>query len=361
MSENIALVFDTNFIIQNQKLDKVLSKLQEGYVVYVTQVSVEERIAQQCREIKYKIDSISKLQNDYRGLATIKLTTTYDKRVAEIRRSVQAAYDKTFGECIIPLDKDEKTYAEVLERALMKIPPFLSEEKVDGRPNGKSPSDKGFKDALIWVSMLQFFKNSGEEKAIFLTEDSGFKNQAIKLCEEFESVTGKSIEIRDNAYIREISKKDESSLEEIVASKEPLPDVRQLRDRISVVVNAICGFEVEGDWGEPEWIRYFTINDMVDISYVAVVLSGLENVISENLFNKTIPVYNVLSLDDRVINGDYSIPITAIEDLAKLHNDLQKRYPQNIQQFYSTVASIINENYVPPKIIHNVFEDNLPF
>ena len=109
MSENIALVFDTNFIIQNQKLDKVLSKLQEGYAVYVTQVSVEERIAQQCREIKYKIDSISKLQNDYRGLATIKLTTTYDKRAAEIRRFVQAAYDKTFGECIIPLDKDEKT------------------------------------------------------------------------------------------------------------------------------------------------------------------------------------------------------------------------------------------------------------
>ena len=74
MSDNIALVFDTNFIIQNQKLDKVLSNLQDGYKAYVTQVSVEERIAQQCREIKYKIDSISKIQNDYRGLASLSCT-----------------------------------------------------------------------------------------------------------------------------------------------------------------------------------------------------------------------------------------------------------------------------------------------
>ena len=361
MSDYTALVFDTNFIVQNQKLDKVLSNLQDGYKAYVTQVSVEERIAQQCREIKYKIDSISKIQSDYRGLATIKLTTTYDKKATEIRKAVQSAYDRTFGDDVIPLDKDEKVYADVLERALMKIPPFLSEEKVDGKSNGKSPSDKGFKDALIWISMLRYFKDFGEQKVIFLTEDAGFKNQATRLCAEFESVTGKTIEIRDNSYIRELSKKDESSSEEIVTPKEPLPDVRQLRERISVVVNAICGFEVEGDWGEPEWIRYFTIDEMVDISYVAVVLSGLEDVISQNIFNKTVPAYNVLSLDDRVTNGNYAIPITAVEDLAKLHNDLQKKYPQNIQQFYSTVASIINENYVAPKIIRNVFDGDLPF
>lgn len=49
MDEKKAFVFDTNFIIQNKDMTKVVSSLQGGFTVYVTQVSVEELIAQQCR------------------------------------------------------------------------------------------------------------------------------------------------------------------------------------------------------------------------------------------------------------------------------------------------------------------------
>ncbi len=51
-----AFVFDTNFIIQNKDMTKVVSSLQDSFAVYVTQVSVEERIAHQCRELKDKYD-----------------------------------------------------------------------------------------------------------------------------------------------------------------------------------------------------------------------------------------------------------------------------------------------------------------
>lgn len=47
-----AFIFDTNFILQNSKLSEVVDNLKEDYNVYVTQVSVDERIAQQCRELK---------------------------------------------------------------------------------------------------------------------------------------------------------------------------------------------------------------------------------------------------------------------------------------------------------------------
>ena len=96
MSDIVAVVVDTNFIIQNQKLDKKIAELQDMYLPYVTQVSVEERIAQQYKEAKVKIESIPKVQDDYRGIATVKLITSYDRRAKEIRSEVQAAYKKNF-------------------------------------------------------------------------------------------------------------------------------------------------------------------------------------------------------------------------------------------------------------------------
>ncbi len=52
MPKKKAFVFDTNFIIQNQKLDEVMENLSKEFVVYVTQVSIDERIAQQCIQEK---------------------------------------------------------------------------------------------------------------------------------------------------------------------------------------------------------------------------------------------------------------------------------------------------------------------
>ena len=46
---NKAFVFDTNFIIQNHNLNDVVKNLNEkGFVVYITQVAIDERIAQEC-------------------------------------------------------------------------------------------------------------------------------------------------------------------------------------------------------------------------------------------------------------------------------------------------------------------------
>ena len=57
MAEKKAFVFDTNFIIQIQKLDSVIENLKEGYTVYVSQVSIDERIAQECRNKKAEYDN----------------------------------------------------------------------------------------------------------------------------------------------------------------------------------------------------------------------------------------------------------------------------------------------------------------
>ena len=57
-------MFDTNFIIQNSKLDEVVKNLKENYTVYVTQVSIDERISQQCRNLKAEFDEIENLKKE---------------------------------------------------------------------------------------------------------------------------------------------------------------------------------------------------------------------------------------------------------------------------------------------------------
>ena len=46
IKEKKVFIFDTNFIIENKKLNEVVEKLCKDFDVYVTQVSVDERIAQ---------------------------------------------------------------------------------------------------------------------------------------------------------------------------------------------------------------------------------------------------------------------------------------------------------------------------
>ena len=65
IQEKKAFVFDTNFIVQNKRLDTVIEKLQDEYSVYVTQISIDERIAQSCRELQVKFNDITDIIKKY--------------------------------------------------------------------------------------------------------------------------------------------------------------------------------------------------------------------------------------------------------------------------------------------------------
>lgn len=150
MSEKKAFVFDTNFIIKNNKLNEVIKNLDDLFVVYVTQVSIDERIAQECRKIKEKYDDLEKLSKNYEGIAKIEIIQSYDEKKAFYETRMQHHYESTFGSNIIGISKDASTFSKLLDRANYKIPPFASAD---------NSSDKGFKDSLIWISVIDFFKS----------------------------------------------------------------------------------------------------------------------------------------------------------------------------------------------------------
>lgn len=351
MENKAAFVFDTNFIIQVKKLDEVVSNLSDHFSVYVTQVSIDERIAQQCRELKSQFEELDAIKEKYEKIASIRPTTTYETRASQYKTGIQSNYEKLFGNKIIPLPKDEDTFTEVLDRAYRKVAPFSSADNA---------SDKGFKDSLIWISLLRYFKNNGEENIIFVTSDNGFKNNIDALTKEFCEITGKTIEIQDNSYYKQLLEVEQPH-QEATSVSEILPDVTQIRERIQTSLDSICAVEVEGAWGEPEWWPTFTLWKAVDGDYMQAVFDALRHNISEHLFDKSVPASEVLSLDSRLTDGNANIPMAALEDCLILHNEIKKYYPDYMEQFYSTSAKIINQNYKGEPVEIDEEDGELPF
>lgn len=92
---------------------------------------------------------------------------------------------------------NENRFSSIVNRALNKKAPFLG---------AKGSSDKGFKDAVIWESILEYaLKNKGDY--IFISDDKGFKEELIL---EFRQVTGLQIEILNKAELRLLDEKVEA-------------------------------------------------------------------------------------------------------------------------------------------------------
>ncbi len=344
--EKKAFVFDTNFIIENKKLNEVIETLCGDFDVYVTQVSIDERIAQLCNDEKRKYDEIDKLKQKYKGILSFKILKEQEARLTELKNAIQRNYIDLFKDNIIPFNKTSEMFSEVLKRAYDKTAPFS---------NADGASDKGFKDSLIWIALLSFFKSNGNNSIVFVTNDGGFIKNADILCQEFKDVTGKTIEIKPNSYYKSLLDKDDSIIhtEEIV-----LPNISELRTKIQEVIGTLCSGECfDEDWGYCSE-KTFTLNEKVDANYVKVVLGGLKKYVSEHIFDTTVQAFDILALDDRVTNGMVSISMSDVEEVIKLHDEIQTKYPDYIEQFYNAAASVINRNYIAPPVED---DNDLPF
>lgn len=87
----------------------------------------------------------------------------------------------------IPYPPDN-CFARLVERVLSKQPPF---------EGGNGKSDKGFKDAVIWESVLEYKRTHVSEQMILVSRDKIFNNPAIR--KEYEDEFGEDIVIVDSA------------------------------------------------------------------------------------------------------------------------------------------------------------------
>lgn len=335
MADKKAFVFDTNFIIQNKRLDNVVENLKNDYIVYVTQVSIDERIAQKCRETKEKFDEVEDCAKKHHDIVKITKCKTFEEVCASYKTATPKAYRKIFADNIIPYKKDGSTFQLILERANTKEPPFSK---------NKDASDKGFKDCLLWISLLEYFKENGENQVVFLTDDkSAFRNHIDFLTDEFKDFTGKGIEFKPNSFYNELINIKDDTQEK--STKEEIPNVAQIRDRISGTIYDLCGCQEYDSWGNQYWQKYFIMNTLSTPVYAKTVFDSLPEIISSHIFEQRVSAYKIFDFDDRLQGNVWTIPMEKLENAHYLHEEIKEKYPSYLEQFYLTVSNILNSNY----------------
>ena len=357
MAEKKAFVFDTNFIIQNQNLNDALDKLKEKFSIYITQVSIDERIAQNCRDLKGQFDDAEKCKLKFIHFATISFKKTYEEESEFYQKGIQTKYENYFGDHIIPFTKDGETLATIIDRANRRLPPFSA---------AKDASDKGFKDCLLWLSMLDYFKDNGEDEVIFVTDDkSAFRNNTEHLQKEFHEVTAKAIEIHPNSYYKELLKQPETTIPESISEEKPeeLPNLDAFREDIEEAVEGLRGVDWYNYFGNPQWSQTFTTSVPFDKEYIKTFFAGLRSNIANHIFEKSIPASKLLDFDGRVNDCDTEIPMQSLEKALRVYQAVLSNYSQYSEQFFEAATKILNRNYkAPPALPFDVDDDGeLPF
>jgi hypothetical protein len=80
MDKKSAFIIDTNFIIENRNLTEVVNNLSDRFTVYVTQVSIDERISQKYLDLKSKYEKLQKISDDNKSIATIHIITPFERQ-----------------------------------------------------------------------------------------------------------------------------------------------------------------------------------------------------------------------------------------------------------------------------------------
>lgn len=352
-AEKTAIVFDTNFIKSyNKSLKEVVGFFREkGYEVYIPQIVIDERIYQTCREEYKKFNDIEYFRKKYENyFRTYECKQTYEDVEKKLKYSMQKQYCDIFSNMIIPYNITEEIFKTTLERAYKKTPPFADGE-----------SDRGFKDTLIWLSIIDYFKDIEVSNIILLTDDKGYGKNHEYLKQEFIEKTNKTINIEDKSFYTNLLKEEqiETTMHDKEISKETL---NKLRDEIQDCIYELCNYQnTTGDYFYHD--TTFSINEQVDENYMEKVFNKLESNLSKHQLDKYIKVSDAIENDGRIYE-EISMPIDYFEKLQDLYNNIKQNYPSLLQQFYGVVAKLINQYcYIEPKRTsqYTISDDEVPF
>jgi hypothetical protein len=373
MSSKKAFIFDTNFILQNKDLSDVVKRLGNGFVVYAAQLSIEERLSQEYIELQKKYERLDAITIEFNGISKIEVVETFEQRYRKRHEHMQKGYDDLFKDKIVPFSKDAQTFEVVWDRIHKKLPPFRA---IPGS------GDKGFKDALLWITILWYFKTSGEHEVVFLTDDKGFLDHTAILEKEFNDFTGKKIEIKSNQYYESLTENlkevagtilHEGAQDDLDNSKgtnetrSPLTkkELVEIREKIKNAIGSICR-TVNYDGYDHYEAKNFILREKVDEFQARDFLAGLREAVDDHLLHDELDATVIFSNIKHIENGQ-PISIESIEFTIEVFNDVQSKIPQYLGPFFRVVADILNKNYEETEhSSRNPFEDieddgDLPF
>ncbi len=156
-------------------MKKINDKIE---IVYLMPETVIKEL--ECQKVKAYNKAYKDLKRTYDklqyGLATGKMPeNNIDKAV---KKEENVYLDKVK---IIKLKYETKIFKELVNEAIIKLPPF-------DKANEGQKSDAGFKDALIWKTILYSEEVEDLDKLYFFSGDKIFESNSKELIEQFNKI-----------------------------------------------------------------------------------------------------------------------------------------------------------------------------
>ena len=203
----IGIVIDTNIINSgsnnfmiaqfSSKLDDIIRALEstdnyQEVKILLPKIVIQELYQHQLSNYQKRVDSLKGLkipgldytqENDYPAMQTRFFAETITNLTTRALQTEIIDYPK---DSVLP---------NIIERALLKRAPFEGEDKV---------SDKGFKDVILWESILEYKRQHHNDTLILFTSD-------IRLCcssleNEYQTL------FHDNIYLLHQTKSNDYSI-----------------------------------------------------------------------------------------------------------------------------------------------------
>ncbi len=176
------IIFDTNILYMRDYkdfsvfkfksiYDEVQGKIERSNVIdrfelRIPEITIKELFKQQLQSYSTHVETMKNSYLKFEQIYDIDLKIDENFDYENFLEKKKEQYISSNAISILPICREEK-FVRIVERALNKEAPFEGKDK---------QSDKGFKDALIWESLLEFAEmNDGEY--IFFTADKGFKKR----------------------------------------------------------------------------------------------------------------------------------------------------------------------------------------
>lgn len=186
------LIFDTNALFQayekkadftsfsfNATFDNVIDMINQLDIYNQVTVAIPSVVWNEME--KQIVEKHDELLLTYRNTITKKIFPEYSiqenpeinypeyikTKIVEYKEEISRGLNKVIE---LPIASNNR-FESIINRAFSKLPPFEGKEK---------RSDKGFKDALLWESVLEFALKHSKSKIIYYSKDNAFGEFLLK-------------------------------------------------------------------------------------------------------------------------------------------------------------------------------------
>lgn len=191
------VIFDTNFLLEKKMKNffgkqEELHKFEKVSSILIPDIVIEELKARYKRDFsEEKSTFLNKLLNN---------VVNHNIEEVNIDEIIQTLTDKENIRYEIIKLKNPNALYQIKNLAIKKEPPFVS----------KNGSDKGFKDAYIYFTVLEYLQNTSDKYLFFITTDSLLKAafeehlNVIVVKDYDEFVKNSIIQVYDDYFINKL-------------------------------------------------------------------------------------------------------------------------------------------------------------